>query len=269
MALSVNQQQQDKALINLSKRRRNILDLLSRHGYVATEEFTTEFNVTPQTLRRDLQELADMGLLRRHHGGASVNSSTANSDYVMRHVENADEKARIGTAVAAMIPSSASAFLTPGTTVEAAAQALADRHPTALHIVTNSTAAAGILDQHDDIRIHLTGGTWLASNRALGGASAAESIERFSCDFAIMSIGAIDAAGNLLEYRHDEVVVARAMLRNARHSILLADHTKFSRVATFKLGQLSQFTTLVTDRIPGGPVAMLIRDAQCNLIVAS
>jgi DeoR family transcriptional regulator, glycerol-3-phosphate regulon repressor len=256
-------------MINLSKRRRNIIDLLARRGYVAIEELSAEFDVTPQTLRRDLQELAEQGLLRRHHGGASANSSTANSDYVMRHIENAEEKARIGTCVAAMIPSGASVFMTPGTTVEAAARAVAAHPVGSLHIVTNSTVAAGILDHCPGVAIQLTGGTWLSNNRALGGNGAVQTVDRFRCDFAVMSIGAIDPAGCLLEYRDEEVVVARAMLRNARHPILLADHTKFSRAATFMLGQLHEFATLVTDQPPRGAVAKLIKDSRCRLVVAS
>src|SRR6266403_4339474 len=80
--------------------------------------------------------------------------------------------------------------------------------------------------------------------------------------------GAIDAAGCLLEYRDEEVAVARAMLRNARHKVLLADHTKFSRVATFKLGHLQDVTTLVTDRAPAGATATLLHEARCRMVLA-
>jgi DeoR family transcriptional regulator, glycerol-3-phosphate regulon repressor len=235
---------------------------------VAIEEFTAKFDVTPQTLRRDLHELAEMGFLRRHHGGASAISSTANSDYVMRHIENADEKARIGKAVAAMIPAGSSVFMTPGTTVEAAARALADQRVENLQVVTNSTVAAGILDDCPDVTIQLTGGSWMANNRAMGGAGAVPAVDRFRCDFAILSIGAIDPSGHLLEYRQEEVLVARAMLLNSRHPILLADHTKFSRVATFVLGTLHDCATLVTDRTPSGTVARMIEESSCRLVVA-
>lgn len=256
-------------MIDLSKRRRDILHLLNHRGYVAIEEFTARFDVTPQTLRRDLHDLAEMGLLRRHHGGASAISSTANSDYVMRHIENSDEKARIGKAVAAMIPSGSSLFMTPGTTVEAAARALADQRVENLHVVTNSTVAAGILESCPNVTIQLTGGAWIASNRAMGGAGAAQTVDRFRSDFAIMSVGAIDGSGHLLEYREEEVLVARAMLRNSRHSILIVDHTKFSRVATFVLGHLQECVSVVTDRAPSEAVAKMIKDVGCRLVVAS
>lgn len=255
-------------MADLSERHRAILEILGRRGYASIEEMVASFDVTPQTLRRDLHELAERGLLRRHHGGASANSSTANSDYAGRHIENAVEKARIGKAAAELVSPHTSLFLTPGTTVEAAAAAIAERQPAGLRVVTNSTVAAAILDRCPDIQIRLTGGIWLANNRALGGMAAAEMVEGFRCDLAITSIGAIDTRGCLLEYRDEEAVVARAMLRNARHRILLADHTKFSRVATHRLGQLGDITTLVTDKAPAAATEMLLRQAGCRIVIA-
>jgi len=255
-------------MTDLSNRHRDILEVLGRRGYASIDELVAAFDVTPQTLRRDLHELAERGLLRRHHGGASANSSTTNSDYAMRHVENAAEKARIGKAAAELVAPGVSLFLTPGTTVEATATAIAERRPEGLRVVTNSTVAATILERCPNISIQLTGGVWLANNRALGGASAVEMVEKYRCDLAITSIGAIDAAGCLLEYRDEEVVVARAMLHNARHKVLLADHTKFSRVATYKLGHLHDVTTLVTDRAPVEATATLLQKAGCRLVLA-
>jgi DeoR family glycerol-3-phosphate regulon repressor len=256
------------AMEPLSKRHADILDLLGKRGYVAIEEMVSAFNVTPQTVRRDLQELADRGLLRRHHGGASANLSTANTDYGLRTVENTAEKAAIAQAAADLVTPGTSLFITPGTTMEAFVRAVAERRPRGLRIVTNSTAAAAILDTCPEISILITGGHWLGPNRACGGMHAASFIENFRCDLHVSSIGGIDAEGNLLEYRDDEAVIGRTMLRNARRSVLLADHSKFSRVAMARLAHLSEFSTLITDRVPGAATAQMIRDARCELIVA-
>lgn len=253
---------------DLPRRHRDILDILAQRGYAAIEELVEAFDVTPQTLRRDLQELADRGLLRRHHGGASVHSSTANADYGLRHVETAEEKARIGHALAELIAPGTSIFVTPGTTVEAAAKAIAERRLSGLHVITNSIAIATILDNLPDVTIHLTGGLWLRRNRTVAGMAAAEFAARFRCDVHIASIGAIDSDGALLEYRDEDATVARTMLGNARRRILLADHSKFSRSATCVVGNLRDIDTLITDRKPSAPVLRAIRNAQCELIVA-
>lgn len=252
----------------LNKRHADILDILGKRGYAAIEEMVAAFNVTPQTLRRDLQELADRGLLRRHHGGASANLSTANTDYGLRHIENTAEKAAIARAAAELVTPGSSLFMTPGTTMDALAKAIAERRPRGLRVVTNSTAAAAILDKCPEISILITGGHWLGANRACGGMHAAAFLENYRCDLHLTSIGGIDSEGNLLEYRDDEVVVGRTMLRNARRSVLLADHSKFSRVAMARLAHMSEISTLVTDRQPLPATAQMIADARCELIVA-
>ena len=255
------------AMVQLSPRHDKILDFLAQRGYVAIEEMVAAFGVTPQTLRRDLQILADRGLLRRHHGGASANVSTANVDYGRRHVEMEREKAAIGRAAAELVKPGSSLFLTNGTTVDALARAIAERRPRGLSVVTNSTIVAAILDQCPDIKIEVTGGTWMRDNRALGGPAAVPMVESYRCDLHLTGIGAIDAEGNLLEYRESVAIVGRAMLKNARHRVLLADHTKFARVATSRVAHLSEMDTLVTDRKPLGETATLIEKAGCRLIV--
>src|SRR6478735_2860042 len=121
-------------MAQLSKRHSEILDILSRRGYAAIEELAAAFNVTPQTLRRDLQDLSDRGYLRRHHGGASANLSTVNADYDFRHVETASEKAAIGRAAAELVKPGSSVFLTPGTTIDALAKAIAERAISGLRV---------------------------------------------------------------------------------------------------------------------------------------
>lgn len=254
--------------MQVDARHQRILDILMRRGYAGIDELVASFDVTPQTIRRDLQDLADRGLLRRHHGGASVLSSTANTDYVKRHVENVAGKASIAAAAAALITPGSSLFMTPGTTVEAAAAAIADATLKGLKVITNSTVAAQILGRNPEIAIHLTGGVWQSNNQALAGPTAAEIAGRYRCDVMLTSIGAIDPDGWLLEFRDEEAVVAKAMLANARRRVLLADHSKFTRVATCKLARIADMTTIVTDRTPTKAVQRQIRDAGCELIVA-
>ena len=254
-------------MVRLSGRHDRILDFLAQRGYVAIEEMVAAFGVTPQTLRRDLQVLAERGLLRRHHGGASANLSTANLDYGKRHVEMEREKAAIGRAAAELVKPGSSLFLSNGTTVDALARAIADRRPRGLSVVTNSTIVAAILDPCPEITIEVTGGTWMRDNRALGGPAAVFTVERYRCDLHMTGIGGIDREGNLLEYREPVAIVGRAMLANARHRVLLADHSKFARVATSRLASLHDVDTLVTDRPPEPRTAALIAEAGCRLIV--
>jgi DeoR family transcriptional regulator, glycerol-3-phosphate regulon repressor len=250
-------------------RQERILDVVRRRGYAGIDELVSRFDVTPQTIRRDLQELSARGLLRRHHGGASIPSSTVNTDYAQRHVEQAAEKERIAAAAASLVTSGSSLFMTPGTTVEAVAAAIARSDLTNLRVVTNSTVAAEILGKNRNIIICVTGGLWQAHNHALAGQAAVEMVERYRCDIMLTSIGAIDPDGWLLEFRDEEATVAKAMLANARRRILVADHSKFAKVAACKLAPISEMTTLVTDQPPSKSFCRLMKDGRCELVVAS
>lgn len=254
--------------IQADTRHHRILEFLMSRGYAGIDELAATFGVTPQTIRRDLQDLAGRGLLRRHHGGASVLSSIANTDYSRRHVENADEKARIAKAAAALVPPGSSLFMTPGTTVEAAAEAIAASGKKGLRVVTNSTVAARTLGREASISVLITGGSWQGHNQALAGPAAAAFADQYRCDVMMTSCGGVDSDGWLLEFHDEEAIVAKAMLANARRRILLVDHTKFARVATCKLASLGNITTVVTDRPPPAPLAALMREAKCEIVVA-
>ncbi len=149
-------------------RQEQILGMLRRRGYAAIDELAAALSVTPQTVRRALQDMAAEGLLRRHHGGASLPSSIANTDYALRHIENAAAKAAIARAAAERVPDGCSVFLTLGTPVEAVAAALTARR--ALRVVTNSTAAARILGAAPGISVQVLGGTFRPHNGGLTGA---------------------------------------------------------------------------------------------------
>jgi DeoR family glycerol-3-phosphate regulon repressor len=243
-----------------------ILTLLRERGYVAIEELARLCGVTPQTMRRDLNRLAEGGRLRRHHGGASVASSTANVAYAERRHELRREKQRIARAVSEVIPDRASLFLAIGTTGEAIAAELARR--AGLKVVTNSTAAALILNQAAGIEVFLTGGTMRKANHGLVGVTAVEAVQQFRCDLAVMSCGGIEQDGTLVDFEHAEVMVMRAMIAHARGVLVAADHTKMHRPAAVRLAHLREVATLVTDQDLPPRLAGIARDCGTRVVVA-
>ena len=137
-------------------RQQQILELVRERGYVSIEEMATLFVVTPQTIRRDINQLAEANLLRRYHGGAAYDSSVENTAYAMRADQMRDEKQRIGEAIAAQIPDHASLFINIGTTTESIARALLNHNH--LKIITNNLHVASMLSAKDDFDVLLTGG---------------------------------------------------------------------------------------------------------------
>jgi DeoR family glycerol-3-phosphate regulon repressor len=234
--------------MTLPPRQQQILDLVRERGYVSIEEMAQLFVVTPQTIRRDINQLAEGGLLRRYHGGAAYDSSIENTAYAMRADQMRDEKQRIAEAIAAHIPDHASLFINIGTTTESIARALLGHHQ--LKIITNNLHVASILSGKEDFEVLLAGGT-VRRDGGVVGQACVDFINQFKVDFALVGISGIDEDdGSLLDFDYQEVRVSQAIIANARQVILAADSSKFGRNAMVRLGSISLIDRLVTDSPP-------------------
>lgn len=227
-----------------SIRHNKIIEMVTQQGYVGTEELVSTLNVSSQTIRRDLNELAEKNLIRRHHGGAGIPSNSENSDYSERKQFFSAQKTNIAQRVAQMIPNGSSIFLDIGTTSEAVAYALLSHKN--LHIVTNNLNAAHILMSKEDFHITVAGGN-LRQDGGLIGEATVNFIQQFRLDFGILGISAIDKDGSMLDYDFHEVQVKRALMQSSRQVMLVTDHSKFSRRAIVKLGNVAELDYLFTD----------------------
>ncbi|WMS42367.1 DeoR/GlpR family DNA-binding transcription regulator [Acuticoccus sp. MNP-M23] len=222
-----------------------IVALTRENGRVTVDELSAHFDVTPQTIRRDLNELAARRVLQRVHGGAVFATGVANLEYEKRRQLAATEKAAIGEAAASLIPEGASLFINIGSTTEAVADALQSRR--ALMVITNNINVANRLRLQPQIEVVIAGGVVRGSDGGIVGEAASDFIRQFKVDYAVIGTSAIDADGALLDYDFREVRVAQAIIENARHVILVADATKFDRTAPVRIAHLSQVHTFVTD----------------------
>lgn len=241
--------------------------LVERRGYMSVESLVAHFAVTSQTIRRDINDLSDRGILMRQHGGASLPSFLSNTSYNLRHVERVFEKQRIADAVANYLPDRATLFMTLGTTVEAVAEALA-KTTKELMIVTNNTEVARIFWTRTTFETFLTGGTVQHRNGGLVGRRAIEVASDFRCDYLISGIGAIEPDGTLLEFHDAEIEVMQTMRTRARHHLVAADHTKFLRSANQRLCAFSELAAFFTDQPPPDRIVMLARRADVEIVVA-
>lgn len=248
--------------MNLPPRQQSILDLVRERGYLSIEELAQQFAVTPQTIRRDINQLAEQNLLRRYHGGAAWDSSIENTAYNTRADQMRDEKQRIADAIASHVPDNASLFINIGTTTEAIARALLGHRN--LKIITNNLHVASILSGKEDFEVLITGGT-VRSDGGVVGQAAVDFIEQFRVDFALMGISGIDDDGSLLDFDYQEVRVSRAIIDNARQVFLAADSSKFGRNAVVRLGPISLVTRVFTDSPPPPAVARLLSQHKVHL----
>ena len=231
-------------------RQPEILQIARRTGKVTVDGLAEHFDVTLQTIRRDLTELADAGELARVHGGAVLPSGTMNIGYEERRGLNDTAKLAIARACAAAIPADASIFLNIGTSTEAVArQLLAHRN---IMVVTNNINVANILNANPDCEIIVTGGTLRRSDGGLVGSLTTQSIRQFKFDYAVIGCSALDLDGDLLDFDIDEVSVSQTIIEQARQTFLVADHSKFQRRAPARIASLASIDTVFTDQpLPG------------------
>lgn len=251
--------------MNLPPRQQQILELVRERGYVSIEEMAQLFVVTPQTIRRDINQLAEVNLLRRYHGGAAYDSSIENTAYAMRADQMRDEKQRIAEAVARQIPDHASLFINIGTTTEAIARALLNHRD--LKVITNDLHVASILSTKEDFDVLIAGGN-VRSDGGVVGQATADFISQFKVDFALIGISGIDEDGTLLDFDYQEVRVSQAIIHNARKVFLAADSSKFGRSAMTRLGSLEQIDCLFTDSAPSEVFAELLARHKVQVEIA-
>lgn len=247
-----------------TSRHEAIMQLARSTGLVQVEALAEHLRVTPQTIRRDLNELCRSRMLARVHGGAVLPSGTENMLYEQRRGIAAEEKAVIGRAAAALIPDNASLFINIGTTTEAVSEALLDHQ--GLMAITNNINVANRLCRRPDFEIVIAGGVVRAADGGIVGEAAVEFIRRFKVDFAVIGASAIDGDGSLLDFDFREVQVARAIIENARHVILVADATKFERAAPVRIGHLSDVDILVTNGAAPASIRELCADGEIRLM---
>lgn len=247
-------------------RQAEILAIAQADGKVTVDGLAARFDVTVQTIRRDLAELADIGKLERVHGGAVVPSGVVNIFYEERRRLNAPGKAAIARLCAGMVPDGASLFLGIGTTTEAVARELLDRSD--LLVVTNNINIADILSVNRRCELLLAGGHLRHRDRGLVGGFAAEIVGQFRFDLAVLGCSAIDTGGDLLDFDAQEILVARAALARARRSAVVADHSKLARKAPIAICPLSAVSVLVTDAPLPGTLAAQAQDWGVEIAVA-
>ncbi|WP_136799163.1 MULTISPECIES: DeoR/GlpR family DNA-binding transcription regulator [Desulfosediminicola] len=251
----------------LSTRQNEILAIAREHGRVDVEELSRSFGVSPQTIRKDLNELCEKQLLQRVHGGAIVGSGIENVSYEARRLLAPSSKKAIGAKAAQIIPDNSSMLINIGTTTEQVAHALKDHH--GLLVITNNVNAVHIMKNFMGIELIIAGGLVRRSDGGIVGVAAVDFINQFKVDYAVIGVSAIDEDGSLLDYDFREVRVAQAIIANARHVILVADKMKLGRNAPVRIGHISQINTIVMDGELPDKLCSICRDHGVEVIVVT
>lgn len=226
-------------------RQKEILEIARKEGKVTVGGLAERYDVTVQTIRRDLSDLAVSGRLERVHGGAIVPSGVVNIEYEERRRLNETGKKAIAVKCAQEIPDGASVFMNIGTTTEAVAQELLDHEN--LLVVTNNLNIANILTANHSCEIILAGGVLRRTDGGIVGGLTVEMVKQFKFDYSVLGCSAIDADGDLLDFDGQEVMVSSAAIKRSRKVMVVADYLKFERNAPLTICSLADVTMLFTD----------------------
>ncbi|MGV8989144.1 MAG: DeoR/GlpR family DNA-binding transcription regulator [Cypionkella sp.] len=230
----------------LSFRQSEIVEIARADGRVIVEDLAQRFDVALQTIRRDLAELADSGLLDRVHGGAVLRTGVTNLGYDERRNMNEGAKAIIAKACAAAIPENCSIMMNLGTTTEAVARELLNHRN--ITVITNNMNVANILVANPGCEIMVAGGAFRRSDGGLVGELTTLFFEQFKVDYAVIGSSALDVDGDLLDFDLAEVRVSKTIMRQARRVFLVCDHSKLGRSAPARLASLSEISEVFTDK---------------------
>lgn len=234
-------------------RQTEILDLIRRDGRVTVDDLSARFDVTVQTIRRDLSEMSASGRLERVHGGAVMPSGVTNILYEERRRLNDEGKRDIARRCAAAIPEGSSLFMDIGTSTEAVALELTQHEN--LLVVTNNLNVVNILRANSTCRIIVAGGEVRRADSGIVGSFAAEMLTQFKFDFAVLSCSALDSDGDLLDFDPQETMVSQAAIGRAKQVFVVADHMKFERKAPIRICSLRDAATFFTDAPVVAPLA--------------
>jgi len=245
------------------QRQSRILDVVARDGEATVEALAASFDVSAETIRRDLATLAETGVLQKVHGGARRTRLYAEGSFQERMAEHAAAKAVIAEKLAALMEPGDTLFMDTGTTTLFAAEALV-RVPR-LTIITNSLRIAQVMGRAEAGKVFLLGGHLSPDNAETLGQMSIESISRFQADYAVIGPAALDASVGAMNADHDEAQIARAMCDNARNRIVLAHGAKLGRKAAHRICRLDEIDVLICDERPGDAFAAALAAAHVDL----
>ena len=228
------------------QRQSQIRRLVEERGQVTVTELSLEFNVSEATIRRDLEELADRKWVRRTHGGAVKVVRALKEPPILERVNKSEnEKARIGEKAAQMIHDGETVFLGSGTTVLEIARHLP--FDISLTVITNSLLVINEIVTRPNIEMIVIGGMLRRTELSMVGHVANQAVREFRADRVFMGIRAIDVTHGFTNDYLPEAVVDREILKIAPEIVVVADHTKFSRVSSVLVASANAVDVIITD----------------------
>jgi len=261
------ERQDQSERIALKARHSVILERIAREGSATVIALSDTLGASRETVRRDLTTLAERGLLRKVHGGAVKLQAALEDPFGARLETNLDAKRRIGIRAAELFGAGDSLLIDSGSTTIVFAEALANK--SGVTVVTNSQYVAHAASKGPgENRVFLLGGQYHHEGAETLGPMTNDQIQMLSTDHAVLTVGAVDAAGRFMDFISDAAYTARAMMARARQVTVLVDSSKLEQTALFQVCMAHEVSRVVTDALPPPALMTNLRTAGVEVIVA-
>lgn len=245
----------------LNERQREILTRIEETGLQSINHLSDHFQVATQTIRRDINDLCDKGLARRVHGGVVAPSLPENLTFHARQVLNEAAKRRIAQEAARVIPHGATVMLGVGTTVRYVAEALLDHAD--MTIVTNNLEVAMLCCGASSAKVHFAAGELRAEDRDIVGSRTLAEYRRYSASFGVIGAGALSESFGVHDFKAFDAELGQTIVASCERTLLVAEHSKWDRIALHKVAPFEAIDTLITDELPADLHARDLRVSVC------
>ncbi len=262
--MTMSESQNTRALA--PRRHGEILRRLAADGTVSITALADFFDVSRQTIRRDLKHLAERGQLDLVHGGATLFEPTE-AAFTERREENAGAKTAIGRAAANLVRDGMVVFLDSGTTTLAVAHALAERQN--LTICTTSLSIALLMCRQPLVRVHMLGGEIDPVEEAAVGIDALEAISHFRVDVAFLGGGGLSPDGEVTDFTRSGAEQRSRMAALAGKAYFVLDSSKFGRLTPLRIPRFELAAGVIVDRRPPEAICEALERKGPSLIVST
>ena len=248
------------------KRQQQIMQRLYEAGKVTVNDLSADFDVSPITIRRDLDLLGDEGLLERVHGGAMIKKGTPNERlFSEKDHTNIQEKDAIGRVAAEMLKEGETVLLNSGSTT---LQVLHHIGSKKVRVITNNAEAMNI-ERDPLVELIIVGGEHRETSHSLVGDLAVLGLSQVYGSCTMLGVNGIDAEIGLTSSVYQETGVNRAMIERSRGPVIvLADYTKLGVVSNFLTSSIQSIDTLITDDRADRDVVRSLEHVGVNVVIA-
>ncbi len=251
--------------MRLHKRQNEILAAVKSSGACSIIDLAAQLKVSDETIRRNIKPLVSEGLVEKVHGGIVLNQNQEpEPPFERRMNEHVEEKKLISVLLSEIIKDGDSIMLDTGSTTAYVARALSGHQN--LSVVTNCTEIARTLARGSTNRVHICGGALRPDDWATFGSSAISFVRQFHVSYAILSIGGVTDSGEFMDYHLEEAEFSRAVIGQARKTIVVADHTKFGSRNFVKVCDFEQVDIVISDRLPPADIMSRFKESSTSVI---